>query len=201
MSVMSLRRNRISLFTAALLCVAAPGIAQAPLAAAAPNSPAAAGWSFRVSSVPAGVGSGGELAFDDSRRSLFITDDDFVMSTKGGSDVSFDPHVVKPKVTVFSTATRRPVRSIDFTPQPWGMMPVGNAPIIPTLQVPDGISLDTKRGKLVVSNSTMTVAKFEVAVRAFKDAKCTIDCKAVTCPDAPTKLCQPMSGGKGSCSQ
>ncbi|MFO0673171.1 MAG: hypothetical protein U0235_26730 [Polyangiaceae bacterium] len=55
--------------------------------------------------------------------------------------------------------------------------------------------------KLVVSNSTMTVAKFEVAVRAFKDAKCTIDCKAVTCPDAPTKLCQPMSGGKGSCSQ
>ena len=153
MSVMSLRRNRISLFTAALLCVAAPGIAQAPLAAAAPNSPVAAGWSFRVSSVPAGVGSGGELAYDNSRRSLFITDDDFVMSTKGGSDVSFDPHVVKPKVTVFSTATRRPVRSIDFTPQPWGMMPVGNAPIIPTLQVPDGISLDTKRGKLVVSNS------------------------------------------------
>ncbi|MCS3878230.1 YncE family protein [Gordonia amarae] len=150
---MSLRRNRISLFTAALLCVAAPGIAQAPLAAAAPNSPVAAGWSFRVSSVPAGVGSGGELAYDNSRRSLFITDDDFVMSTKGGSDVSFDPHVVKPKVTVFSTATRRPVRSIDFTPQPWGMMPVGNAPIIPTLQVPDGISLDTKRGKLVVSNS------------------------------------------------
>ncbi|MFZ2240147.1 MAG: YncE family protein, partial [Gordonia amarae] len=99
------------------------------------------------------VGSGGELAYDNSRRSLFITDDDFVMSTKGGSDVSFDPHVVKPKVTVFSTTMRRPVRSIDFTPQPWGMMPVGNAPIIPTPQVPDGISLDTRRGKLVVSNS------------------------------------------------
>ena len=154
MSVMSLQGNRISVFTAALLSVIAAGIAQAPLAAATPGSPvAAAGWSFRVSSVPAGVGSGGELAFDDSRRSLFITDDDFVMSTKGGSDVSFDPHVVKPKVTVFSPDSRRPVRSIDFTPQPWGMMPVGNAPIIPTPQVPDGISLDAKRGKLVVSNS------------------------------------------------
>ena len=108
-----------------------------PVASAAPGSPVTgAGWSFRVSSVPAGVNSGGELAFDATRRALFITDNDFVMSTKGGTDVSFDPHVVRPKVTVFSIDKRRPVRSIDFTPQPWGMMPVSNAPIIPTRRYP-----------------------------------------------------------------
>lgn len=55
--------------------------------------------------------------------------------------------------------------------------------------------------KLVVSGSSMNVAKLELAVRAFKDAKCTIDCKAMTCPSAPTKVCQPMSGSKGSCDQ
>ena len=151
---MSLRRNRISVFTAALLCAVTTGIVHSPVASATPGSPVTgAGWSFRVPSVPAGVNSGGEPAFDAPRRALFITDNDFVMSTKGGTDVSFDPHVVRPKVTVFSIDKRRPVRSIDFTPQPWGMMPVGNAPIIPTPQVPDGISLDTKRGQLVVSNS------------------------------------------------
>lgn len=55
--------------------------------------------------------------------------------------------------------------------------------------------------KLVVSGSSMNVAKLELAVRAFKDAKCTVDCKAIACPNAPSKVCQPMSGSKGSCEQ
>ena len=172
MWAMSLRRNRITAFTVALLCAAAPAIVGSPVVTAAPASTSAAGWTFRVSSTPAGVNSGGELALDPVRHSLFITDNDFVMSTKGGTDVSFDPHVVTPKVTVLRTTTQRPVRSIDFSPQPWGMMPIGNAPIIPTPQVPDGISLDIRRGRIVVSNSHangITVADMSATTTSAKN--------------------------------
>jgi len=111
------------------------------------------GWSFATSSVPAGVASGGELAVDPSRNSVFVTDSDFVMMTKGGTDVTLKLHEITPKVSVVNTASKRPVRSIDFSGQPWGVMPFGNVPVVPTPQVPDGIGLDTVHGKVITSNS------------------------------------------------
>ena len=64
------------MFTAALLCAVTTGIVHSPSPQHAGSPVTGAGWSFRVSSVPAGVSSGGELAFDATRRALFITDND-----------------------------------------------------------------------------------------------------------------------------
>ncbi|MFT3899465.1 MAG: YncE family protein [Gordonia sp. (in: high G+C Gram-positive bacteria)] len=107
---------------------------------------------YSVSSVPAGVVSGGELALDQGRGRLFITDNNAQLQTTG-KDFIQSKRPVKPAVAVFDTATNRPVRKIDLSNQPGGLMMIGPLPIIPTAQVPDGIALDSKRGRVLVTNA------------------------------------------------
>ncbi|GAB09097.1 hypothetical protein GOARA_028_00080 [Gordonia araii NBRC 100433] len=107
---------------------------------------------YQVSSVPAGVVSGGELALDQGRKQLFIADNNAPMRTTGRDFIpSNDP--VKPRVTVFDTTTKRPVRSVDLSNQPGGMMMIGPVELIPTPQVPDGLAIDSKRGRVLVTNA------------------------------------------------
>lgn len=107
---------------------------------------------YRVSSAPAGVVSGGELAIDQGRKRLFIADNNASMRTTGKDFIpSNDP--VRPAVSVFDTATQRPVRRIDLSNQPGGLMMIGSVPLIPTAQVPDGIAIDPKRGRVLVTNA------------------------------------------------
>ncbi|MEZ5212034.1 YncE family protein [Gordonia sp. (in: high G+C Gram-positive bacteria)] len=134
---------------AGLLAVLAPAVGAGPQADAAPGS----GWNFRVSSAPAGVKSGAELAINDKTRKLFITDSFFTMQTKGGSNVSFDFRALQPGVTKFSITKRKPVGKIDYAPMPWGLMPFGPVPVVPTPQVPDGIGVDNAHSRIVSTAS------------------------------------------------
>lgn len=113
---------------------------------------ASAAPSYTVTSVPAGVISGGELALDAGRKQLFIADNNAPMRTTG-KDIIPGTQPVQPKVEVFSTATKKPVRSIDLSNQPGGMMMIGPVELIPTPQVPDGIAIDSKRGRVLVTNA------------------------------------------------
>ncbi|MFT3663211.1 MAG: YncE family protein [Gordonia sp. (in: high G+C Gram-positive bacteria)] len=115
-------------------------------------APAEAAPGYRVSSVSAGVTSGGELAIDQGRSRLFITDNNEAFRTTG-SDVIPSGKPVTPRVTVFSTQSKKPVRGIDLSNQPYGLMMIGDKGLIPTPQVPDGIALDTKRSRVLTTNS------------------------------------------------
>lgn len=142
---MNLHWKRIIGLGGVLASTAALTLGALPEASAAPT--------FKVSSIPAGVSSGGELALDAGRNQLFISDNQNFLSTKGGTDISVHPEVPAPKVTVFSLTAQRPVSAISFVGQPWGRMPFGGVPLLPIPQVPDGIGLDTTHGRVVTSNS------------------------------------------------
>ncbi|MGV9712564.1 YncE family protein [Gordonia sp. NPDC003424] len=144
---MNLRRNRLAGIGSTLLAAAALTLVATPTASSAPNP------TFRVSSIPAGVTSGGELAIDTGRNKLFITDNDFVLATTGGTNVQINPKKVDPKVTIFGLRAQRPVGAISYIGQPWGVMPFGPVPVVPTPQVPDGIGLDTTHGRVVSTAS------------------------------------------------
>ncbi|GAA3023734.1 hypothetical protein GCM10010528_02210 [Gordonia defluvii] len=107
---------------------------------------------YQVSMVPAGVASGGELALDQHRHELFVADNNAPMRTTG-NDVIPSETPVTPAVSVFDTTTRRPVRSIDLSNQPGGLMMIGPVELIPTPQVPDGLAIDPKRGRVLVTNA------------------------------------------------
>ncbi|MDL9937470.1 YncE family protein [Gordonia sp. ABSL1-1] len=134
--------------TAVATATAAAAFVVAPVADAAPT-----GYTFTVSSAQGGVDSGSELALDSGRNELFITDNNSYLATKGGTDFQIKTDPIDPKVSVFDTVTRRPVRSIKYAAQPLGVMVVGPVPLIPIAQVPDGIALDTKRGRVLTTNS------------------------------------------------
>lgn len=55
--------------------------------------------------------------------------------------------------------------------------------------------------KIVVTKETTSTKNFVDAVRAFKAASCTVDCSKAQCSTAPSYVCQPMSGSKGTCQQ
>ncbi|QKT06678.1 YncE family protein [Gordonia sp. X0973] len=140
------RRLLRSSLTAAAVAVTASTALLSPIA------PAGAAPRFAVSSVPAGVASGGELALDQGRNRLFIADNNDSLRTRG-SDFIPSPDPVRPKVEVFDTTTNRPVRSIDLANQPGGMMMIGGAELIPVKQVPDGLAIDSRRGRVLVTNA------------------------------------------------
>lgn len=130
--------------TATTLALVAPAAAHA-----APTS----GWTFTVSSAPAGLKSGSELALDSGSHDLFITDADSAIGSRGGTNFSINTKPTNPKVAVFDIDTRRTTRTISFAGQPLGVLYAGPVPLMPINQVPDGIALDTKRHRVVTSNS------------------------------------------------
>lgn len=54
---------------------------------------------------------------------------------------------------------------------------------------------------VVVTKETPSTKNFVDAVKAFKAASCTVDCSKAHCSTAPSYVCQPMSGSKGTCQQ
>lgn len=108
--------------------------------------------SYTVTAVPAGVSSGGELALDAGRKQLFIADNNDQLRTTG-KDFIPSPDPVRPKVEVFSTVTKTPVRSIDLSNQPGGRMMFGTTEVLPVQQVPDGLAIDPKRSRVLVTNA------------------------------------------------
>lgn len=149
---MTIRRSRFLLLGTSLAASAAVLMSGAIASAAPAPSTTGGGWSFQVSSGPAGVQSGGELAIDANRRELFVADNDFILTTKG-KDIGIAPRSISPKVSVFGLDSRRPVRAIDFYGQPWGVMLFGPVPALPTPQVPDGLGIDSVHGKVIATNS------------------------------------------------
>ncbi|WP_211188264.1 YncE family protein [Gordonia asplenii] len=128
--------------TAALVIVAtfaSPGVA--------PAEPG--GWDFRLASMPAGVTSGGQLAIDEHRGKLFVTDNTFpATTTKEGLTVQ-KPNI---DVSVVSLAARRPVGSIDLSDQPWGLFKYQSVKV-PMPQIADGIAVDSAAGALVTTSA------------------------------------------------
>ncbi|MFT3714597.1 MAG: YncE family protein [Gordonia sp. (in: high G+C Gram-positive bacteria)] len=142
---MNLRTPLVARAGVATCAVAAASVLIAPATASADTG-------YTLESVPAGVVSGGELAIDQGRDKLFITDNNAPMQTTG-SDVIVTKSPVDPAVSVFDTTSGKPVRKIDLSNQPGGMMLIGKVPAVPTPQVPDGIAVDTKRARVLVTNA------------------------------------------------
>lgn len=158
------RARLAALFTSASALIALPLALNAPVASAAPSS-------YSVSTASAGVASAGELALDQSRDELFITDNNARAMSSGGSNFSFSKYPVKPKVTVFSIKSRKVVRSIDLSDQPLGMMLFGPVPLLPVEQSPDGIAIDPKRGRVIVTNAHANgVTSFNMSARRVTPA-------------------------------
>ena len=54
-----------------------------PASAAPASTKLASGWSYSQTSIPAGVADGAELAIDQKRRKIFVTDaDDFLQGSQ-----------------------------------------------------------------------------------------------------------------------
>ncbi|MFT4202015.1 YncE family protein [Gordonia sp. (in: high G+C Gram-positive bacteria)] len=142
---MTLRHTRLARTGSVVAAVAVSTVVVLPASAhAAPG--------YALSSVPAGVVSGGEIALDQGRQQIFIADNNDSMRTTGSNFIPSD-HPVKPKVEVFSTTANRPVRGIDLSNQPQGLMMIGPVELIPAAQVPDGLAIDPKRGRVLVTNA------------------------------------------------
>lgn len=143
---MNLSRGRWAGSVGVLLSAAACAVVLAPPASAAPAD------AYSVSSIPAGVTSGSEIAIDPSRRQLFVSDNDFFLTAEGAT-YGVNPHELDPKVSIVGIEAKRPVGAISYRGQPWGAMLIGPVPAVPSPQVPEGIDVDTLHHRVVTTNT------------------------------------------------
>ena len=127
-----------------------------PASAAPASAKLASGWSYSQTSIPAGVTDGAELAIDQKRRKIFVTDvDDFNYKDPNTGQVLPYPHLLDPKVSVLSTDTRKVLRSISYNNLPTSSVEASKSvPVkIPMKQVPFGLALDTRSGRVITTNA------------------------------------------------
>ena len=127
-----------------------------PASAAPATAKLAGGWTYSQTSINAGVTDGAELAIDQNRRKIFVTDsDDYNYKDPRTGQVVPYPHPLNPKVSVLSTDTRKVLRSISYNNLPANSVPVSKSiPVkMPMKQIPVGIALDTRTGRVLTTNA------------------------------------------------
>ncbi len=150
-------------------CVGAPVVAglvvaatlTSPASAAPASTKLASGWSYSQTSIPAGVADGAELAIDQKRRKIFVTDaDDFNYKDPKSGQVLPYPHPLNPKVAVLSADSRKVLRSISYNNLPTTTVPVSKTipAKMPMKQIPVGIALDTRAGRVLTTNAETNAA-------------------------------------------
>ncbi|MFT3899467.1 MAG: YncE family protein [Gordonia sp. (in: high G+C Gram-positive bacteria)] len=108
---------------------------------------AAPAWRFHIGQAPTGTTTPGQLALDRATGSFYISDNAMPVSLEYRS-VNTKP----PRVSVFSVAANRPVRSIDMAGQPAGPYHYGPL-VLPIGQIPDGLALDTVNRRVVTTSA------------------------------------------------